>query len=98
MSLSFQSRVRATADSLFQELDGEAVILGLGTEKYYGLNRVGTRMWTVLVESSSIEEAYRKLLDEYEVDGEVLRQDLIELVERLVAARIVEVLEGGDPC
>lgn len=98
MSLSFESRVRPSEAALFQDLDGEAVVLGFETEKYYGLNNVGTRMWTVLVESPSIEDAYRKLLSEYDVDESELRRDLLELAEKLVEAKLIRVVGPGDPC
>jgi len=37
----------------------------------------------VLTTSESIEAAYATLVKEYDVDAQVLRQDLIELIENL---------------
>jgi hypothetical protein len=34
--------------------------------------------------SDSIEVAYQRLSDEYHIEGNVLRQDLLELVENLI--------------
>lgn len=96
MSISFQSRVRISEGTLFQELNGEAVILGLSTEKYFGLDKVGTRMWTVLMESPSIEEACRALLAEYEVEEGELRRDLVGLVETLLEKKLVRLVEGEE--
>ena len=60
------------------------MILNLDTERYFGLDDVGTTFLSVLTTSDSIETAYNKLLDEYDVDGDVLRTDLLALVENLI--------------
>lgn len=67
------------------------MILNLDSERYYGLDDVGTRILSVLTTSDSIEAAYQALVNEYNVDGQVLRQDLLELVEKLVDQGIVQV-------
>ena len=91
MQISFSDRVRVPDDVLISNLQEESVILNLGSERYFGLDDVGTRMLSVLSTSDSIEAAYESLLEEYDVDGQVLRQDLLALVESLVQKGIVEV-------
>ena len=71
-------------DVLISNLQQESVILNLDSECYYGLDDVGTRFLTVLTNSESIEAAYEKLASEYDVDNQILRQDLLALVEDLV--------------
>lgn len=91
MSISFSDRVKIPDDVLISHLQEESVILNLDSERYYGLDGVGTRILSVLTTSDSIEAAYERLINEYAVDGPVLRQDLLELVESLVQQGIVEV-------
>ena len=93
MQISFSDRVRVPDDVLISSLQEESVILNLDSERYFGLDDVGTRMLSVLSTSESIEAAYVSLLDEYDVDGQVLRQDLLSLVESLLQKGIVEVAE-----
>ena len=78
-------------DVLISNLQDESVILNLDNERYYGLDSVGTRILSVLTTSDSIEAAYNTLVEEYEVDGQVLRQHLITLVENLVEQGLVQV-------
>ena len=47
------------AHVVVQEVEGESVLLNLDSERYFGLDETGTRMWVVLAESASIEEAYQ---------------------------------------
>jgi hypothetical protein len=76
-------------DVLISNLQEESVILNLDSERYYGLDDVGTRFLSVLNTAASIEAAYEMLRGEYDVDAQNLRQDLLELVEDLVGQGIL---------
>jgi len=84
MTISFSDRVAVPDGVLISHLQEESVILNLESERYFGLDDVGTRFLTVLTTSESLESAYETLSSEYEVDPQVLRQDLLALVEKLV--------------
>ena len=84
MTISFSDRVTVPDDVLISRLQEESVILNLDSERYYGLDDVGTRFLSVLTTSDSIETAYDRLRHEYDVEPEVLRNDLLKLVENLI--------------
>ena len=90
-SISFSDRVRVPDEVLISNLQEESVILNLNSERYFGLDNVGTRMLSVLSESESIEAAYEALLTEYDVDPQVLRQDLTSLIEKLIEQGLVTI-------
>ncbi len=93
--LLYRGSVSASPDVLVQELpDGEAIFLNLTTEEYFGLDRVGTSMYEVLVASESLEDAYQRVLEEFDVPPEQLRRDLAALVDKLVKSRLVEFRES----
>jgi len=91
MTISFDARVSIPLDVLVSELAGELVILNLNSESYFGLDEVGTRMWKALTTSETIQSAYDGLLAEYEVSEDRLREDLINLLDKLVERGLVEV-------
>ena len=91
MQISFSDRVKVPDGVLISNLQDESVILNLDSERYFGLDDVGTRILSVLSTTDSLEAAYQLLLEEYEVDGDVLRQDMLTLVEQLVAHGLVKV-------
>jgi hypothetical protein len=91
MSVSFTDRVRVPGDVLISHLQEESVLLNLDNERYYGLDDVGTRMLSVLTSSDSVQSAWLQLINEYDVDREVLRQDLVSLIERLQEQALIEV-------
>ncbi len=79
---------------LMRQIEGECVLLNIDNERYFGLNEVGTRMWTTLTSAQSIQAAYEALLHEYQVDAEQLQQDLQSLVEELAKNGLIEVGSG----
>ena len=90
MDVSFAQSVSVPTGVLFRELDGEAVLLNLDSEAYLGLDEVGTRMWTVLTTSDSVQAAYETLLAEYDVAPDVLHRDIAKLVRELAAHGLLE--------
>lgn len=95
MPISFSDRVQIPDGVLISNLQEEAVILNLESERYFGLDGVGTRMLTILANSDSIEAAYAVLAEEFDVDGVVLREDLLALVESLAQKGLVQVSRGS---
>lgn len=92
-AVSFKMRASTPTEVVTRQLDGELVLLNLDTETYFGLDEVGTRMWEVLCSSSSVEEAYQKLVEEYDVDSATLRNDLESLLSQLVESGLLELNE-----
>ena len=91
MQISFADRVRIPDEVLLSRLQEESVILNLDSERYFGLDDVGTRFLSVLTTSDSIEAAYQSLTEEYDVDRDVLRHDLVALIQSLLQQGIIEV-------
>ena len=50
MNISTDQVFTVSKDVLFQEVAGETVLLDLNSESYFGLDEVGTRIWTLLNE------------------------------------------------
>lgn len=82
--VSLADRVTVPAHVLVRFLDKESVLLNIETERYFGLDETGTRMWQLVTAAPSVEAAYLQLLDEYDVEAELLRSNLTELLSRLV--------------
>jgi predicted transcriptional regulator len=90
-SLDLSTTVTPSPEVLVQELDGEAVLLNLESERYFGLDDVGTRVWQHLLEHRRLERVCEEMQKEYDVDESRLREDVLQLVEALIEAGIVTV-------
>lgn len=89
--VSFKERVAAPAHVMVRYLDRESVLLNLETEQYFGLDETGTRMWQLVTASANIGAAYQELLQEFDVEPELLRANLVELLGRLVDNGLLQV-------
>jgi hypothetical protein len=92
VTVSFTDRVAVPPHVMVRLLDNEAVFLNLETEKYFGLDQTGTRMWQLLTGAPSIDGAFHELLDEYDVAQELLRSNLTELLSRLVDNGLLQIV------
>jgi len=88
----FSDRVVVPAHVLVRHLDGETVLLNLDTEKYFGLDGTGTRMWEIVIHSPSIEAAYGRLSEEFDVEPEVLRNHFADLLGQLLENGLLKVM------
>lgn len=91
MNITLSQQARPSGDVLFQEVGGEAVLLNLASESYFGLDPVGTRIWVLLGEDARLQHAYDTMCDEYEVAPALLETDLLTLVGKLAEAGLVTV-------
>jgi hypothetical protein len=89
--VSFMDRANVPSHVLVRFLDRESVFLNLDTERYYGLDETGTRMWQLVTAAPNIDAAYQDLLSEFDVEPELLRMNLTELLSRLVDNGLLEV-------
>ena len=72
-------------------LDGEAVVLHLGTGKYFALNRTATRMWELLREHGESERVCAEVSTEFGAEPERVKADFELLVRELVARGLLHV-------
>jgi hypothetical protein len=74
-------------DVVFTAMEDEAVLLHLGTRKYYGLNETGLRIWQMIQAGANLGDTATTLSGEYDVDVTEARE--------AVAAFCGELLEEG---
>lgn len=94
--LSIESAVRIKDDVIFNDLQGEVVLLNLKTGIYFGLDPVGTRAWQLIQDHGSLGPVRDDMLGEYEVSAEDLWKDLQDLVIRLADNGLVEVINEDN--
>lgn len=87
-------RVRKPDCVLVRELEDEAILLNLETESYFGLDEIGTRIWTELLASPSVETACEVLEEELDVEPSRLRSDVEALVTELLELGLLELRAG----
>ena len=86
-------KVRIDPDILFQEVNGETVLLNLKNECYFGLDTTGTRVWQLLHEQDDLIYVFNTMLEEYDVDENQLEEDLRKLITDMEDAKLIVISE-----
>ncbi len=81
--------VQLSADVIFRDLEGEAVLLDLASGRYFGLNAVGTRIWTLLASGATVEAIVAALAAELDADADQIARDVEELLAELATRGLV---------
>jgi hypothetical protein len=91
--LTLDTALRIPAHVSFSVVGVDAFLLNTQTNKYYGLEEVGARLWQLLNGNNSLRSAHQNLLQEYAVGSDELETDLLELVAHLMENGLVEIVE-----
>lgn len=82
--------LKRSKDVLCQQLEDEAVLLDLRSERYFGLDELGARIWELLGQTADLQQVWQTLRGEYAVDGVTLERDLNRFVTQLLEADLLE--------
>jgi len=76
---------RPNPDVLTRRVGDELVLVHMGRNEIFSLNATGARLWELLAEGLSRDEARARLQAEFDVDDETFRDEsdrLVRLFER----------------
>ncbi|HIE89330.1 MAG TPA: PqqD family protein [Gammaproteobacteria bacterium] len=82
-SMSATRHLTLSSKAIIQEINGELVILDMGSEEYFSLNEVGCKLWRLLESNSDLSVAVASLLEQYDVDSKQLSDDVESVVTEL---------------
>jgi hypothetical protein len=88
-NLRLESRICLEPNALSQKIDDEIVILSLSAGKYFGLQEVGSFIWSSLQSPITIRALKEKVLEEFDVEEGRCEQDLLELLSVLIENKLV---------
>lgn len=74
------------------EVDREVVLMNVGRGRCYGLGETGSSVWRRLGSPIRVDDLCRELMLEYHADPEMLRKDVLALLEQLQEEGLVKVV------
>jgi len=89
--MASDSRVRRSAGVVFQELEGEAVLVHLDRGTCFTLDPIGTRIWQLIGDEYDLDRIAIVLTAEFDVARDVAERDLGALIEELLARELVAI-------
>ena len=86
--------MRINKEFVLREIAGDYIIIPTGKTvlEFNGLitvNEVGVSLWNMLQEEVTEDDLVQGILDEYDVEEEVAREDIREFINNLVAGGIL---------
>lgn len=86
--------MKVSKEFVLREIAGDYIIIPTGKAvlEFNGLitvNEVGVSLWKMLQEEATYEELVKGILDEYDVEETVAREDIQEFLDRLSKAGII---------
>jgi hypothetical protein len=91
MIISDNSIIVASRDLLCCDLSDGAVILDVKSGVYYGLDAVGTYIWTLIQQPKVVREITAAVLEEYDAEPERCAEDLQRLFGEMAELNLIEV-------
>lgn len=89
MTITDDMMISQTGNALSTEIDGEAVLIGLESGRYFGLDSIGTEIWKRIEQPCRLDRLCADLAEAFEGDPAVIaaetRAFLALLVERDLA-------------
>ncbi len=87
-----ESTVRRNAQVLSTTVHTEAVLMNTASGKYYGLDDIATSVWERLCTPRTVSDLCGSLAKEYDEDLEIIRRDVLMLLEKLADDGLIEVI------
>lgn len=86
----------ATQDAISCDLNGEAVIMHLPSESYFGLDPVGAAIWNFIQTRRSFDAICDHLMAEYDVSREQCAAEVARLIDEMRANGLVDVIADAS--
>lgn len=86
--------MRVEKEFVLREIAGDYIIIPTGKTvlEFNGLvtvNEVGVSLWKMLQEEVTFEELVKGILEEYDVDEAVAREDIREFLDKIIESGIL---------
>jgi hypothetical protein len=83
MTLNSDSLIKRNEEIISSEIDHETVMMDLNFENYFGLEAIGTRIWLLLENETSINTLCEKLTEEFDVEMDQCMKDVLPFLSDL---------------
>lgn len=90
--ITAESVVRWSDAPVATEVDREVVLMNVGRGRCYGLGESGSAVWRRLSSPVRVDDLCRELMLAYAADPDVLRKDVIALLEQLQEEGLLTVI------
>ena len=91
MKLEIDSIIARNESIFAGEIDDELVMVSIDSGTYFVLNLTARRIWEILEAPMSINDVCDKLIDEYEIDPQTCKAEVLQFVEKLQEKQVITI-------
>lgn len=89
--ITLQSVITGKKNIVAADMDGETVMMGIETGKYYNLGKMGGVIWALLEQPVSVDAVIEQLLEKYEVTRQQCEEEVIDFLKQIQKEGLVEI-------
>ncbi len=79
-------------DQVSTVVDGKAVLMSVDNGKYYNMEEVATRIWSLIETPMAVGAVCDQMVQEFEVERAVCETDVLELLTKLLENGLIRVV------
>ncbi|MFM7022573.1 MAG: PqqD family peptide modification chaperone [Flavobacteriales bacterium] len=87
--MDLNKKISRSDNYVFNEVDGELVMMNIETGSYASLNDTGKAIWLQLENPKTLDAVIADLLNEYEIDRATCEKEVVPFVEKMVKDEIL---------
>ncbi len=88
--IKLDSVVEKNQEILASDIDGETVMMSMQNGKYYGMDEIGSRIWSLISGENTPADIIDKLLTEFDVSREECTKDVMFFLEELEKNKLIK--------
>ncbi|MFC2086797.1 lasso peptide biosynthesis PqqD family chaperone [Bacteroidota bacterium] len=89
--LNLESVINRNPNIIASEIDEEKVMMSIEMGEYFGIDKIGSRIWDMIEKKIKIKELIENLQEEFEVDQPTCEHDVFEFLTELYNKKLIEV-------
>ncbi len=87
--MELNQKIARSDNFVFNEVDGELVMMNIETGAYASLNETGKSIWALLDAPKSVSEVVSSLVEEYEIDQATCEKEVLPFVENMLKSDVL---------
>lgn len=91
MKITLTDTVVQSKNQLASTVNGEVVMMSVDQGRYFGLDKIGSRIWNLIAEPCTAGALCDRLTREFPVDRATCEADVLGFLDDLAARRLIDV-------
>ena len=93
-ALSLQSVIAQSPELVSTSIESQTALMSIVKGAYYGMDRVGSRVWELIEQPRAVSAVVDQLLTEFAVERPLCEQHVLAFLQTLAAADLLQVTDG----